>query len=87
MAQHYPIDNFKQKAMQKIAQSIRATRYFKGSLRYEELPAEYQETPTDRVFVTVRAVPKSIAPVIATVEIHTEPARIGRQATNIYIVL
>lgn len=87
MAQHIPIEQFDQKAMQKLARSIRGVKYFAGSLKFEELrEADYKETPEDRVFVTYRAVPKSILWFKPCIEVHTKPAKMGREATNIYVV-
>lgn len=89
MAQHVPLENFKQKAMVKMNEAIRRERGFMGSLKYERLHEEYNETPDDMVFATQRTVPKSIAWFKPTIEVHTKPDpdhRHRRIPTNIYLV-
>lgn len=88
MAQHIPIENFKQKAMVKIAESIRKQGYFRYSLKFEPLPPEYKETPQDQVYVTSRTVPKSVCWFKPTFEVHTEPiyGTSRKKVTKIYMV-
>lgn len=87
MAQHIPIEQFSQKAIKTIERSIRNQRYFRTSMKFEQLPSEYSENEGDQVFVTHRAVPKSICQFKPTFEVHTKPnPRGGRIATNIYLV-
>lgn len=86
MAQHIPIELFKQKAIQKIAKSIHAQRYFTTSMKFEELPLEYAEGD-DRAFVTYRTVPESIvAGGRATFEVHCKQLKYGLEVTKIYLV-
>lgn len=87
MAQHTPIEFFDQKAIKKIADSIRNERNFSGSLKYGTLPREYEENFYDKVFT--RSVPKSIMWFRPLLEIHTRPESFQstrRVATNIYLV-
>ena len=88
MAQHIPIQNFKQKAMRKIEQSIRNQGYFRTSMKFEPLPPEYEETPEDQVYITTRAVPKSICWFKPTFEVHTKPiyGTSRKEVTKIYLV-
>lgn len=89
MAQHIPIENFKQKAFRKIEQSIRQQQYFNTSMKFDDLPYEdLKEQPTDEVYWTERTIPKGIiwGSNRGGFEVHTEPAKFGRKATNIYLV-
>lgn len=88
MAQHIKIEEFDQPQMQKINESIRKQKYFKTSMKFGKLPDDYNETEFDEVYYTVRNIPGGI--VYGTIrgmfEIHTKPAKIGREVTNIYLV-
>lgn len=89
MAQHVPIQNFKQKSMRKIEESIRKRRSFAGSFLFEKLPDDHKETEDDVVYMTYRKVPKSILWFKAPIEVHTKPHpehRHFRIVTNIYLV-
>jgi len=80
MAQHTPIEKFS--TLAKLEQTIRATRYFKTSMKFEPMPLDYNETPTDEVYLARRAVGKNKV----FIEVHTEPDKSGRVPTNIYLV-
>jgi hypothetical protein len=89
MAQHIQIDTFDNKAIKKIAKSIRGYRYFETSMKFNLIDDEqYHETVRDRVYVTSRTVPNSIVHGgKALFEVHTTPASgSGRIVTNIYLV-
>ena len=96
MAQHIPIENFPQKQVQKIAESIRKDRYFLTSMKYEKLSYADKETPDDEVYGTERSAPKSITGRGREFfEVHTKPYSVSddgsvrttrRIATNIYLV-
>jgi hypothetical protein len=76
MAQHIPIELFKQKAIKKIEQGIRSQRYFRGSFKYEEVEKN--------IFTTSRRVPESIVfGGWASFEVHTID---GRKIEKIYLV-
>lgn len=87
MAQHIPIEAFKQKQMRQIEKSIRNQRYFKTSMKFELQDVVYKETKDDEVYGTVRTAPKSITGIGKEYfEVHTKPAKYGRKVTNIYLV-
>lgn len=87
MAQHYPIEGFKQKQMRQIEKSIREQRYFKTSMKFEAWPDTHKETPDDEVYMTQRRVPQSLTGwPYGDFEVHTVPAKRGREVTNIYFV-
>lgn len=87
MAQHIPITAFQQKQMRAIEKSIREQRYFKTSMKFEAWPDSYKETSDDEVYMTQRRVPQSLTGwPYGDFEVHTKPAKHGREATNIYFV-
>ena len=89
MAQHIPIESFNQKAIKQIEKSIRNQGYFRTSTKFECLPPEYEETPEDQVYGTVRTTPKSITGYSRNYfEVHTKPiyGTSRKEVTNIYLV-
>lgn len=87
MAQHIPIEHFQQKQMRQIEKSIREQQYFKTSMKFEAMPINYNETPEDEVYLTQRRVPQSLTGwPYGDFEVHTKPAKHGREVTNIYFV-
>jgi hypothetical protein len=88
MAQHVLADTIEDVTVQRIVKTIRKTRYFKTSMRYYDMPREYNETETDEVYGCDRNVPDSLVfGGRATFEIHTEPLRHGgRTVSKIYMV-
>lgn len=89
MAQHIPIQAFKQKSMRKIEESIRNQKYFRTSMKFEPLDPMYEETPEDQVYGTERHTPKSITGFDRNYfEVHTKPiyGTSAREVTNIYLV-
>lgn len=65
MAQHIPAKLFTQKAIQKIVQSIEKQRYFKTSMRFDDVEKN--------VYQTLRSVPESIVwGGKAIFEVHTD---------------
>lgn len=87
MAQHIPVEQFEDKTIQRIAQAIRNQQYFETSFKFERMPWDYEESPTDKVYVAHRNVPQSIvAGGRASFEVHTRPQGSKRIVTNIYLV-
>lgn len=89
MAQHINIDEFDQPEMQKINESIRKQIYFKTSMKFEQLPTDYNESENDEVYFTERRIPGGIVygSMYGLFEIHTKPAKVGREVTKIYLVV
>lgn len=90
MAQHILIQKFKQVRVKVAAENIRKKQYFNSSLNFEPLPDKYNETKDDKVYITYRRVPKSIAWFKVPLEVHTKPVRTNpfqRRVTNIYLVI
>lgn len=89
MAQHIPIEQFEQKAIQNIDKSIRKQGYFRTSMKFEPLAPEYEETPEDQVYMTHRSVPNSIVwGGKASFEVHTKPifGSNKKEVTKIYLI-
>lgn len=89
MAQHIKTHLIDHEAIRKIEKSIRGQRYFKTSMKFNEITDEdYKETLRDEVYITHRNVPNSIVTGgRATFEVHTTPAQTsGRLVTGIYLV-
>lgn len=85
MAQHLVADSIEDATVQRIVRTIRRTRYFKTSMRYYDMPADYNETDTDEVYGCDRNVPEYGR---VTFEIHTEPLQHGgRTVSKVYLVV
>lgn len=88
MAQHIPIENVDNRILRVIEASIRRNRFFKTSFKFQPIPYdEYKESPDDEVYSCTYNVPKSLGiGKKGFFEVHTEPQKYGRKATNIYLV-
>lgn len=97
MAQHIPINQLTSKVFLKIEKAIRKdfqNPYIKGSLKYEWLGhllrpdqyKDYQESPTDEVYLTNRYIGKGIVygDTHGSFEIHFDRSK--REFINIYLV-
>ena len=85
MAQHIPIEAFKQKAFRTIERSIRGQQNIAGSLRFER-QSFYDDN--SEVFYTERTIPKGIIfnDTRGAFEVHTQKQGNKRIVTNIYLV-